>query len=101
MIVLTPERMAKYDGYAINTWGVPSAVLMENAGIRSVEMTKELLGSITGKKVIILAGRGNNGGDGLVAARHLHSSGAVPIIFVMGEIGLEVHIKCVASSVDV
>ncbi len=44
MVVLTPERMAKYDGYAINTWGIPSTVLMENAGRNTYRLTKERCG---------------------------------------------------------
>jgi NAD(P)H-hydrate epimerase len=69
MIVLTPERMAKYDGYAINTWGIPSAVLMENAGRSTYRLTKERY--LSGKKrVAIFCGRGNNGGDGFVIGRY-------------------------------
>ncbi len=86
MKLVKAAEMQDIDRRASSEFGIPSLVLMENAGIRTAEMVKGLLGSITDKKVIILAGRGNNGGDGLVAARHLHGSGAVPITFVMGKI---------------
>ena len=41
MIVLSPERMKKYDDYAISTWGIPSAVLMENAGRSTYRLMRE------------------------------------------------------------
>ena len=43
MVVLTPERMAKDDGYAINTWGIPSTVLMENAGRNTYRRQKNAI----------------------------------------------------------
>lgn len=69
MKVLTPERMAKYDEYAIHTWGIPSAVLMENAGRNMYRLVQELY--IDGKSLIVIfCGRGNNGGDGFVIGRY-------------------------------
>jgi len=56
--------------------GLPSAVLMENAGLEIARWTKRLLGGIPGRRILVLVGPGNNGGDGLVAARHLHDWGA-------------------------
>ena len=41
MKVLSPKRMARYDEYAIKTWGIPSAVLMENAGRNTYRLLKE------------------------------------------------------------
>jgi NAD(P)H-hydrate epimerase len=68
MKVLSPERMGTYDAYAIKTWGIPSAVLMENAGRSTYRLVKERY--LNGKKQIaIVCGRGNNGGDGFVIAR--------------------------------
>lgn len=69
MKILSPERMAQYDRYAIDTWGIPSAVLMENAGRNTYRLVKERY--LTGKKrVLIICGRGNNGGDGFVVGRY-------------------------------
>lgn len=69
MKVLSPERMAGYDGYAIETWGIPSAVLMENAGRSTYRLMKERY--LKGKeKICVVCGRGNNGGDGFVVARY-------------------------------
>ena len=69
MKVLTPERMAKYDEYAIKTWGIPSAVLMENAGRNTYRLIKERYLS-PGQRLAVFCGRGNNGGDGFVIARY-------------------------------
>ena len=69
MKVLSPQRMAKYDKFAIETWGIPSAVLMENAGRNTYRLMKEYY--LDGRRnVAIICGRGNNGGDGFVVARY-------------------------------
>ena len=69
MKVLSPRRMARFDEYAIKTWGIPSAVLMENAGRNTYRLMKEryLAG---GETIAVICGRGNNGGDGFVIARY-------------------------------
>ncbi len=69
MKVLSPQRMASCDEYAIKTWGIPSAVLMENAGRSTYRLMKEryLAG---GEHIMVVCGRGNNGGDGFVIARY-------------------------------
>ena len=82
MVVLTPERMAKYDGYAINTWGIPSTVLMENAGRNTYRLTKERY--LTGREhVAVFCGRGNNGGDGFVIGRYALSDGFPTRVFLL------------------
>lgn len=82
MVVLTPERMAKYDGYAINTWGIPSTVLMENAGRNTYRLAKErYLSSAEG--VAIFCGRGNNGGDGFVIGRYALRDGFSTRVFLL------------------
>lgn len=86
MKLIKAAEMQEVDRRATDEYGIPSLLLMENAGIRTAEMAGEILTTFADKKVIILAGRGNNGGDGLVAARHLHVSGAKPITFIMGEV---------------
>ena len=65
--------------------GLPPSRLMENAGKAVAEEVRNILGDIEGKNVIILIGPGNNGGDGLVAARHLHDWGAKVILFLFNE----------------
>ena len=58
---------------------------MENAGLQVLETIRELIGELGKAKVIILAGKGNNGGDGLVLGRHLINAGARVDIFLLGE----------------
>lgn len=82
MVVLTPERMAKYDEYAINTWGIPSAVLMENAGRTTYRLVKERY--LSGRKgMVIFCGRGNNGGDGFVIGRYALKDGLSCKVFLL------------------
>lgn len=85
MVVLTPERMAQYDGYAIKNWGIPSAVLMENAGRNTYRLTRERY--LTGcKNIVIISGRGNNGGDGFVIGRYGLMDGFSVTIFLLGKV---------------
>ncbi|HMK60659.1 MAG TPA: NAD(P)H-hydrate dehydratase [Dissulfurispiraceae bacterium] len=72
MKVATSAEMREIDRITIEDIGIPSPVLMERAGTAVAEKVAEI---ITGRKVLVLCGRGNNGGDGLVAARHLHNRG--------------------------
>lgn len=87
MKVLKAEEMRNVDRRASSEYAIPSILLMENAGIRTVETIEEILGEFTGKHIVILAGKGNNGGDGLVAARHLLNAGADVEVFLLGKIG--------------
>lgn len=84
MKILKAEEMRIIDKTAIEEYGIPGIVLMENAGIRTVEVINEILGDIVDKKVVVVAGKGNNGGDGLVIARQLMNGGAKVAVFLMG-----------------
>ncbi len=64
------------DQTAIQQLGMPSLVLMENAGLRVVESIEAKMGSVRGRRVVVVCGKGNNGGDGFVVARHLVNAGA-------------------------
>lgn len=75
MKVVTVDQMRELEQRAAEI-GLPSDILMENAGLAVAEEARKLLGSVVGRRVLILIGPGNNGGDGLVAARHLHDWGA-------------------------
>lgn len=82
MKILSPERMAKFDKYAIETWGIPSAVLMENAGRNTYRLIKERY--LAGKKrIVIVCGRGNNGGDGFVVGRYAMRDGYRVRVFLL------------------
>lgn len=74
---LTSEEMGEADREAIDGFGIDVLSLMENAGLAVATLARLLLeGSVVGRRVGVLVGKGNNGGDGLVAARHLHNWGA-------------------------
>ncbi|MFZ3171178.1 MAG: NAD(P)H-hydrate dehydratase [Carboxydocellales bacterium] len=76
MYIATTEEMRKLDRTAIESLGIPGVVLMENAGLQVVEVIARVLGELKDKKITIMAGKGNNGGDGFVIARHLLNRGA-------------------------
>lgn len=70
----TRAEMQEIDRRATQEFGIPSYDLMEKAGQIVAEEAAKLAG-LPPKKILVLAGKGNNGGDGLVAARHLHQKG--------------------------
>ncbi|MBV9850572.1 MAG: NAD(P)H-hydrate dehydratase [Armatimonadetes bacterium] len=73
MKVATAAQMREMDRRTIEEYHVPSIVLMENAALRVVEAMQERFGPLEGKRVAVVCGKGNNGGDGLAIARHLAS----------------------------
>lgn len=77
MKLVSAEEMSTIDELASSHYHISSLVLMENAGRQVAEAVSETLGGkVIGRKILVIAGRGNNGGDGLVAARHLYNRGA-------------------------
>lgn len=71
MEILTGEQMRRVDARAIGGAGIPSLTLMEHAGRGVAERLVEEVLTRGPRPVLVLCGKGNNGGDGLVAARHL------------------------------
>lgn len=76
-----PE-MRHMDGTAIEKYGLKDELLMENAGLAVFQVISDKLG-VKGKRVAVFCGGGNNGGDGLVIARKIHSNGGWPTIFLL------------------
>jgi len=76
MWVVTAAQMQTLDRRTIQEARVPGTTLMERAGTGVVSHLIQTWGAPKGKKVVILCGKGNNGGDGLVVARHLKKKGA-------------------------
>lgn len=70
--VLTAAEMREVDRRTVEL-GIPDAVLMENAGHRVVELLVERFAPIAEQRIVIVCGKGNNGGDGLVVARQLYT----------------------------
>jgi len=82
--LVTAQEMRALDRDAIESLGISADTLMENAGRAIAE---ELLRDLpSGTEVSIVCGRGNNGGDGLVAARHLHLQGVDVLVILLGEV---------------
>src|SRR5438477_4360648 len=72
--VVTPAEMGEADRYTISS-GTPEEVLVERAGRAVARHALRLLGGTYGRRVVVVCGRGNNGADGVVAARYLRARG--------------------------
>jgi hydroxyethylthiazole kinase-like uncharacterized protein yjeF len=68
--VLTAAQMREVDRRTIEM-GIPGVVLMENAGCRVVELLAEKFAPLAAQRIVVLCGKGNNGGDGMAVARQL------------------------------
>ena len=84
MRIVTGKEMLAIDEYSIGQ-GMPRAALMESAGAAVARTACHMLGGdVDGRRIHVLCGTGNNGGDGLVAARHLLNAGARVHVFLVG-----------------
>ena len=84
MKLATVEQMRGMDRYAIEKLGIAEDILMENAALASVALLRQEIG-IRDKKFVIFCGTGNNGGDGLVVARLIHSGGGRVMVFLLSD----------------
>jgi ADP-dependent NAD(P)H-hydrate dehydratase / NAD(P)H-hydrate epimerase len=84
-VVLTPAEAAELDR-ATQARGTPAEHLMEAAGREVTDAALRLMGGAYGRRAVVVCGKGNNGGDGLVAARYLDGAGvrATMLIFEQG-----------------
>lgn len=82
---VTVSQIQKIDKTAIERYGIPSIVLMENAGRAVAEEIKKYLRSKRRPRVCVLCGLGNNAGDGFVIARHLANAGIPTRTFLVGK----------------
>jgi hydroxyethylthiazole kinase-like uncharacterized protein yjeF len=87
MRVLNSAQMREADRRTIDEIGIPSLVLMENAGRQVVAAMEAMHGELLERQVAVLCGPGNNGGDGLVVARTLMQRGVSVSVFLMGRVG--------------
>lgn len=83
MKVATAEQMQELDRKAIEIYGIPGIVLMENAGRGAAEVISHSFPDLQKKKIAIIAGKGNNGGDGLVIARYLMNRGMSVKVYLL------------------
>lgn len=86
MRVLTSAQMREADRYTIHEVGIPSIVLMENAGRQVVAAMEATFEDLAAQRVAVLAGRGNNGGDGFVVARTLLQRGVDVSVYLVGSV---------------
>ena len=84
MKVSSVSEMRELDRKAIEAFGIKDELLMENAGLAAYACILENLG-IAGKRFCIFCGLGNNGGDGFVIARKLHSNGGSVKVYILGD----------------
>ncbi len=84
MLLVTAAQARQLDRKAIDEWGISEAVLMENAGTQSAQVAEREFGPLAGRRVVICFGKGRNGGDALVCARHLLNQGAQVALLGLG-----------------
>ena len=84
MKILTSEEMKTIDKKAMKDFSIPGLLLMENAGIQVMLKAKKMLENSKNPSVCVISGKGNNGGDGFVTARHLNKAGIDTSCFLIG-----------------
>jgi len=87
MKILTAAQMGEVDRLTTDRYRIPSILLMENAGRSVVDELEGACPGLYDKRIVILCGRGNNGGDGFVVARYLALRGANPSILLFSDPG--------------
>ena len=85
MKVSRVKEMQKLDAQAVKDYGISEELLMENAGLAVYNVVKDEIG-IPDKYFAVFCGGGNNGGDGFVVARKIHSNGGSVHVFILGDL---------------
>ena len=83
MILVTANEMQRMDRRTIESFGIPGRVLMENAGRGATRFFFNQFSDLVDKRIGVVAGRGNNGGDGFVIARYLSESGIAVKVYLL------------------
>ena len=83
MILVTANEMQQMDRRTIESFGIPGRVLMENAGRGATRFFFEQFSDLKNKRIGVIAGPGNNGGDGFVIARYLAQSGVAVQVYLL------------------
>lgn len=87
MKVLTAAQMREADRLTTERYAIPGLQLMENAGAAVAEFLHGKCSALATRKILVLCGKGNNGGDGFVVARMLKESSCVPEVFLFANPG--------------
>lgn len=82
MKILSVDEIREVDRLSTERFGIPSLLLMENAGMRVTEILERRFSNLPELQVTVLCGKGNNGGDGFVIARQLLQKGCLPSVFL-------------------
>jgi len=85
MKISSVEQMRAMDRKAIEDLGISEEILMENAGRAAFSVLCRSFGEVPGRRYALFCGVGNNGGDGLVVARHILAGGGTPLILLVGD----------------
>ncbi len=83
MKIVTSAQMRRLDEAASRDFFLPSILLMENAAYEVARHAETRISGAGGKRITVVCGRGNNGGDGLAAARHLLRKGASVRVYLL------------------
>jgi ADP-dependent NAD(P)H-hydrate dehydratase / NAD(P)H-hydrate epimerase len=87
MKILTAYEAGQVDRLSTERYRIPSLLLMENAGRSVVDEMEKTFPNLLSKGILVVCGTGNNGGDGLVVARHIISRGGHPEVWILGDPG--------------
>lgn len=85
MYLVCADEMRQMDRTTIEAFGIPGRVLMENAGRSATGWLLDTIPDALERRIAVIAGRGNNGGDGFVMARYLAQRGAEVTVFLLAE----------------
>jgi NAD(P)H-hydrate epimerase len=85
MYLVSASEMRQMDRQTIESFRIPGRVLMENAGRGATRVVLDQFADVTSQKVGVIAGRGNNGGDGFVIARYLAQKGSEVTVYLLTE----------------
>ncbi|MFW6080667.1 MAG: NAD(P)H-hydrate dehydratase [Desulfosalsimonas sp.] len=85
MYILTADEMREMDRRTIENFGLPGRLLMENAGRGAARSVFRVWPDVYTKSVAVIAGKGNNGGDGFVIARYLYQHGVDVSVYLLAE----------------
>lgn len=86
MKILTAEQMNQVDRKTTEICGIPSLILMENAGFHLFNALNDWFEDLSNLSIAIICGKGNNGGDGMVLARQMIQRGIRPYIILLGKV---------------
>lgn len=85
MFIATSREMQNIDRRARDEYGIHTLLLMENAALGVTRIIENIFGPVRDRRITVVAGKGNNGGDGIAAARQLHNRGARIEVYLLSE----------------